>query len=290
MERAWVRIAGVGLAMAAIGIPAGRFEAAKQYTLAYKMNKAATFAVQVARKHRNHRNFMGNDLITNSEGQREYGFTVKSSNDDGLRLELECTKREYKTDDTQALMSPDFSELIGRKVNVSLSSTGELSDFKGFDDLPEIAIPGSDERLGEQGYVNEVIALFLRLPKTPVAPGGSWSDVVQYNESVGDTTLPLTVNYTYTLMEETRYDGHDCVKIKGEYTINMSGSLAFGGLDLALNLTGMGTDTIYFAWKKGMFLSAETHAVLKGSADNEDMGVAIPMNHDIKTITSVRLD
>jgi hypothetical protein len=290
MERAWVRVAGVGLVIATIGIPAGRFEAARRYTLAYKMNKGATFAVQVARKHRNHRNFMGNDLITNSEELREYGFTVKSSSDAGLRLELECTQREYKTDDTQALMSPDFSGLIGRKVNVNLSPTGELSDFKGFDDLPEIAIPGSDERLGEQGYVNEVIALFLRLSKTPVAPGGSWSDVVQYNESVGDTTLPLTVNYTYTLIEETRYDGHDCLKIEGEYTINMSGPLTFGGLDLALSLTGMGTDTIYFAWKKGMFLSVETHAVMKGSADNEEMGVFIPMDHNIETTTTVRLD
>jgi hypothetical protein len=115
MERVCVRIALVGLVVAAIGIPAGRFEAAKQYTLAYKMNKGATFAVQVARKHRNHRNFMGNDLITNAEGLREYRFTVKSSSDDGLTLELECTKREYKSDDTQALMSPDFSGLIGSK-------------------------------------------------------------------------------------------------------------------------------------------------------------------------------
>jgi hypothetical protein len=113
---------------------------------------------------------------------------------------------------------------------------------------------------------------------------------VQYNESIGDTTLPLTVNYTYTLIEETKFEGHDCLKIEAEYTIKMSGPLAYGGLDLELNLAGTGTDTVYFAWKKGMFLSAETRANLKGSADNEDMGVAIPMNHDIEMITTVSLD
>jgi hypothetical protein len=276
MERAWVRIALVGLVIVAIGIPADRFEAAKQYTLAYQMDKGATFTVQVERKHRNQRNFMGNDLVTNSEDLTEYGFTVKSSDDDGLRLELEYTKRERETDDTLALASPDFSELIGRRVRALLSPTGVLSDFKGFDDLPVIAIPGQDEPVGELRYINDAVGLFPRLPKEPVAPGGSWSDVIQYYEPVADDTLPATVNYTY--------------KIEAEYTIDLSGPLAAGGLDLEFNLTGTGTDTVYFAWKKGMFLSSESRLTMSGSADNEDMGVSIPMNHDIKTITTVTLD
>jgi hypothetical protein len=290
MERAWIRIVLVVLLVVVIGIPAGRFEAAKQYTLAYKMDKGTKFTVQVSRNHRNHRNFMGNDLTTNTEELVEYGFTVKSTADDGMRLELEYTKREYESDDTQALMSPDFSELIGRRVKVLLSPTGVLSDFKGFDDLPEIAIPGQDDSLGELRYINNASSLFPRLSKMPVAQGSSWSVALEYDEPVGDITLPLTVSYTYTIIEETSYKGHDCLKIGGEYTIDLSGPLAAGGLELELNLSGTGTDTIYFAWKMGMFLSVESRTVLKGSADNEEMGVSIPMDHNIESITTVSLD
>jgi hypothetical protein len=39
-----------------------------------------------------------------------------------------------------------------------------------------------------------------------------------------------------------------------------------------------------------MFLRSDARSVLEGSADNEDMGVSIPMNHDIETITTVSLD
>ena len=60
--------------------------------------------------------------------------------------------------------------------------------------------------------------------------------------------------------------------------------------DLELNLSGTGTETIYFAWRKGMFLRAESNANIKGSADNEEMGVSIPMDHEIETITTVNLD
>lgn len=290
MRKTWVRMAGVGLVIAAIAIPAGRFEASRQYTLAYKMDKGATFAVQVKRKHRNHRNFMGNDLTTNTKELTEYRFAVKSSTGDGLLFDIEYAGREHESDDTLALMPPDFSELVGRRVKVLLSPTGVLSDFKGFDDLPEITIPGADQPMGELRYVNDALSLFPRLSGAPVTLGGSWTDVVQYDEAVGDVTLPLTVNYTYTVVEETTFDGYDCLKIEGKYKISMSGPLMVDGLDLELNLAGTGTDIVYFAWQEGMFLRSESHAILKGSADNEDMGVAIPMDHDIETVTTVSLD
>ena len=39
-----------------------------------------------------------------------------------------------------------------------------------------------------------------------------------------------------------------------------------------------------------MFLKTETRAVLKGSAGNDELGVSIPMNHDIETVTTVSFD
>jgi hypothetical protein len=290
MKHLWVRLAYVCLLIAAIAVPTDRFEAAKRYTLAYKMDRGASFAMEVAKKHRNERNVMGNDMITNSEDLKAYGFTVKSSDKDGMRLELEYAKRAHESDDPQIQTDPDFSELIGKKVEMLLSPVGVSSGFEGFEDLPVIAIPDQDDRLDEKRYVSEVKDLFPHLPDEPVSPGDSWSHVEEHEESIGDAALPVVIEYTYTLIEETRIDDLDCVKIEGEYTVKISGSFDVGGLELELNLAGNGEETVYFAWKKGMLVSNEAHSVVEGSADNDEMGMSIQMKHDIETVTKLSLD
>jgi hypothetical protein len=212
-------------------VPNSRFQAAQPYTLVYKMDEGTTtFTVEMARKHRNQRNIMGNDLITNSKDLTVYGFAVNSSGENGLKLELEYVERTHETDDSQILTGPDFSNLIGKKVKMVLSPTGELSGFAGFEDLPEIVIPGQDASLGELQYTNELRGLFPRLPESA------------------------------------------------------------GGLDLVLDLGGSGTETLYFAWKKGMLFRSESRSIAEGSADNEDMGFSAQMNHQIESTTNVSFD
>ncbi len=290
MKHLWVRMAFVGLLIAAIAAPTGRFEAAKQYTLAYKMGKGSSFTLEVARKHRNQRNVMGNDRITNSEDLKAYGFTVQSSDKDGMTLGIEYKERTHDSDDPQIQTGPDFSELVGRTVEMFLSPTGKPSGFKGFDELPEIAMPEQEERLDEWWYINEVRDILPFMPETSVSPGDTWSHTVEHEERAGEGMLPVVIEYTYRLIEETKIDGHDCVRIDGVYTVKISGSFSVGGLDLELDLSGKGEETIYFAWKKGMLLSAESQSVVSGSAGNEEMGMSIQMKHDIETVTKVSLD
>lgn len=290
MQRVWSWAALVSLALVAFGVIGDGVEAAREYTLAYGMDKGATLAIQVEVKHRNNRVVMGNELTTNTKRFTQYGVSVLSAGPDGLVLEFEYAERKHETDDSLVVGEPDFSELIGRKARALLASTGVLSDFDGFGELPVIAMPGQSEPMGEQRYVNNVISLFPRLPQAPVAPGGTWSAVVEFHEPVQDTTLLLTVNTDYTLIEETQLDGHDCLKIEGAFTIGMSGPLDAGGLELELNIEGTGTETVYFAWKEGMVLRTESHSVLEGLAENQDMGVSVPMNHDITTVATVTLD
>jgi len=290
VKHLWVRLAFVGIVIIAVAVPTGRFEAAKKYTLAYQMDKGASFTLEVARKHRNQRNVMGNDMVTNSEDLRAYRFKVKSSDKDGMTLAIEYKERTHESDDPQVQTGPDFSELTGKTAGMFLSRLGEPAAFKGFDELPVIPIPEQQDRLDESRYVSEVRDLFPYLPENPVSPGDSWSRTVEHEERAGDAALPVVIEYTYTLIEETKIDGHDCVKIESEYTVKISGAIDAGGLELELNLAGNGEEIIYFAWKKGMLLSADSQSVIEGSADNEAMGMSIQMKHDIETLTKVGLD
>jgi hypothetical protein len=114
--------------------------------------------------------------------------------------------------------------------------------------------------------------------------------VITYEEPIGDGTVPVTVRYTYTLVEEVHIDGHDCLKIEGEYTIDIEGATTTGGLDLALELNGSGTEVFYFLLKRGMFLASESRSTTKGSADNEEMGFSAQMDHEIELITIVKFE
>lgn len=290
MKRLLMSMFFVGLLIAVVVAPTGRFEAAKQYALAYKMDEGTSFTLNVAIKHRNQRNIMGNNMTTNSEDLLAYRFTVKSSDKNGMLVELEYTKRVHESDDPQIQAGPDFSELIGKKVEMHLSPIGVMSAFEGFDDLPEITIPSEGDRLVESRYVNEVKYLFPRLSATPVSPGDSWSYNEQHEEQVGEEMMPVVIHYTYTLVEETRIDNFDCVKIEGEYSVKISDRITAGGIELDLNLAGTGEETAYFARKKGMLLRSESNSVLTGSADNEEMGMSIQMDHEFKTLTKINLD
>ena len=60
----------------------------------------------------------------------------------------------------------------------------------------------------------------------------------------------------------------------------VGGTVPAGGLDLTFNLEGTGTETVFFAFERGMVLSIESVSLLEGAASNTDMGISFPMKHD----------
>lgn len=272
-----------------VALPSVTSIAEKTFVLEYRIDEGAEFNVILTGKHHNERTVLGNDIVSNSEDLIEYAFKVKSVDEDGMRLEFEYRNRTHQTDDPQFPAGPDFSGLIGKKAEFTLSKTGETSGFSGFEDFPAILIPDEGKSLVAAQYTNEFRHLFPRLPEKPVAIGESWSDVDEFDEAAGDGTVPLTISYTYTLLEETRKDGHDCLKIRGDYVVDLQGPLSTGGLELGLTLNGTGTETVFFALEKGMFLSQESRSQVEGTADNEDLGISFDMSHEYEYNTTAVL-
>ena len=56
-------------------------------------------------------------------------------------------------------------------LGVYMSSTGEVSGFKGFENLPIIEITHQQSALNKDSYINEVKQLFPTLPENPIGPG-----------------------------------------------------------------------------------------------------------------------
>ncbi|NIO02172.1 MAG: hypothetical protein GTO42_08525 [Candidatus Latescibacteria bacterium] len=274
----------------AVNMHSSAIKAADKYKLQYKMDKGMKFDMKISLKHRNQRNIMGNELITNSVDMIEYGFDVVSAGVDGLELELEYKGRARDTDDSMSRVGTDFSPLIGKKVRMFLSSKGELSGFEKFEHLPVIEIPDQQSSLTKDHYIIEIKNIFPELPDGHIGLGESWSYSRQYDAPVQEGNVTVRLHVTYTLLEETRRNGHDCLKIAGKYAIDIAGGLIAGGMDLALTLKGEGSEVVYFAWKKGMLLGIESTSVVEGAAENEELELSMPMRHEYQTALSVELD
>jgi hypothetical protein len=255
-------------------------DAEKSYKLEYRMDIGAEFTMNKVLEHRNQREFMGNEMVNNSTDRLQYHFKVLSSDRTEMTLEMTYGERSHETDDTQFLQPPDFSSLVGSKTSFLISNKGAVSNFTGFDVLPEIVIPDEQTTLDAARYILDVKQTFPELPQEPLGRGESWSYTQSYTDPVEEGEISVTVKVNYTLADKTVIDGTDCLIFEGNYTYTVEGQISAGGMDLTVSLKGGGTDTVYFAWKKGMVLKSGGNLSMTGQAENIELGINIPMQHD----------
>jgi hypothetical protein len=252
------------------------------YDLSYNMPSGTEFTMSTTTNHMNQRVVMGTEHVTNSVDRTELGFEVKATGKHGMTTELEYKGVHHETDDPQARGEVDFSELVGKSVQFVLSPKGKLSGFVGFDELPEIEIPEAQRTLTEDVYVYEVIGIFPEFPKHTVKMGDTWSFTREYGEPIPGGEVKLTIEYNYTVMEETTQNGIDCVKLRGQHTSAVEGYGESGGLAFDVAMTGTVLETSFFSWEKGMFVGSESMTSMEGAAKNVEMGISVPMRHEYR--------
>jgi len=214
-----------------------------------------------------------------------FGARVDSVGPDGLALSFEYQERTHHVEREDFSGSTDFSELIGRPVQVMLSPTGKLSSFRGFLALPEMPIVGERRILRRQEYVNDFATNFPELPAMPVGVGDTWSYETHFYERVVAGQIKITLNMTYTVMADTVRDGLRCLRCVGDFTLQARGQgIDEGsGIQLDVDLTGGGTETMYFAYEKGMVLESDARTTIEGTAFNTLIRFAAPLRYEIRT-------
>lgn len=249
-------------------------ETAVEYELSYDLEPASTFSLATTSSSRFLQQFGGTEMAVGSNSTANFLVTVDSIGPDGMALGLEYQDRSYTTDNPQARGGVDFSPLIGQKANMYLSPQGELSRFVGFEALPEIEInPG--ETLNREGYVNQLKYLLPTLSAGPVARGDSWAGehMLRKTREGGFTTINMSV--TYTLVGETVVRGVDCLEINAESVITVKGEGTMRGNPFTMNMSGTGSEKIYFAHERGMMLEKSGTVKVEGAI--ESVGMNIPV-------------
>jgi hypothetical protein len=272
--------------LSAAGLVAGLLNDAnageKKYKLEYKLKKGTAFGMTTTTEGKSVREMMGNEIKATTTDVIVCDARVTQTKGETATVEVTYKDRSYETDDPQVQLDTDFSGLLGKTAQFAMTSRGELSEFAGFDALPELAISGGQAH-GESQYINELKEFFIQLPEDKIAVGETWSYTKEFNEPVEGGGAKIFVDYTYTLAEVAEKEGHDCLKLTGEYTTKVTGEGAEQGMGYTIDLDGKGSETAWFAYKKGMLLEIETVSFIEGAVVAEDVGFEMPMRNDYKS-------
>ncbi len=221
-------------------------------------------------------NQMGTEVVVNVEGEGEDSYEVISvDNETGITFGLEYGERSDNVESPAGSASTDYSKLVGKKVKFVVSPLGKASSFEGFEKLPEITT-ALGETTNKDQYISGARATFPMLPEKPVKFGDTWTETDEQELPASGGTFKIVSNITYKLIEEAKKDGFDCLKIEATGTTKTTGSGEAQGMSFTLEREAQGTEIIYFAYRKGMYISREGSSKQEGIVCFESIGMEMP--------------
>jgi hypothetical protein len=265
-------------------VPTSHINPGERYEIRYRPEAGSEFSIHSVEKITGRRTVMGEEILFNSESTADLGVRVIAAESDGMDLELSYQDHSFSSDSPQTRGTADFTGLIGQNIRARLSATGEWSDFRGIDQVPQVTLPGKNVPWGENHCLLEVRNLLPRLPGRRVEMGESW--ITQYTHEelfVGEFWIPVTVYYAYTLWDCTRAWGKDCVKVAANFTFHAEGEFVADGSTWEITFEGSGSESYHFDCRKGMVRRYENTLTLAGQAVAEEIGMVVPFNNEIES-------
>jgi hypothetical protein len=199
------------------------------------------------------------------EHEFEGGFEVNSVDSaKGLSLNMEIRKIHCEKNNPGGTFHEDFPELTGHALDFWLSPEGDLSGLEAFNTLPQknVLLQITDP----SGFIHRAHNAFPHLPDRPVGLGDTWTFTLEEERPAmrGARSL-VSSEHTYKLVEHLEEDGIPCVKIEASYNLTSRTEIETPRGAIVAEYTGTGTETILFAYTKGMFLSKEGTLDMEGS-------------------------
>ena len=122
----------------------------------------------------------------------------------------------------------------------------------------------------------------------PIKVGDTWTsqDTISQKSDRGVTTIVL--NSVNKLVGFETLHGLECVKMVAKVTGTIDGQGEQQGMDLLTEGDTEGTDTWYFAYKKGVFVQSVVEVTSEGTiAVSGAQNMTIPMTMDMKFVTKL---
>ena len=244
--------------------------------LQYQLVKGEQLKYQITNKMKQNLEVMGQSMENNMN--TSYLFTVDPKGLDGKNHLLDITVEDMKINfqTPRGEVTPDVSTVIGKNFAMSLSFVGKESNMDG----AKLLKYNTTE--GERNIASDFQTIFPDLAGKPIKVGDSWTtlDTVQIEET--NSNIELTFESENTLTGFETIDGMECAKVVANVTGIMEGDGERGGANLFFEGDIKGTDTWYFAYKKGILVKYQSKGVTESTiAVSGPQNMTIPMTMDM---------
>jgi len=214
---------------------------------------------------------MGQNVETESIEKHNFTTKVKEVNGDDMVLGIIFNSSEGNVKSMQGEQKSDFSGIIGKGFDLTVSKYGEEKGITNDDDVKSALDANSYENIA-RNFSN----LFPTLSENPVKIGDSWLsyDTVSIDVPGSKITLLFTSDNKYEGLESVM--GYDCAKIVSTVKGTMSGDVSQQGMDFKVEGTIDAIDTWFFAYKEGILVKFNSDGITDANISGM-MGMTIPM-------------
>ena len=208
-------------------------------------------------------------------------FSVKSkgSKEDNHQLGITIDSMSISVISMEGDLSPDLSSVIGKSFDMTLSPLGKELELSGAESI-QYELPSE----GKTSIASNFQAIFPNLAGRSVKIGDTWTSTDTIIDKSESSEMQINLESVHTLKGFETVDGMECVKITSDVTGTLKGAGEQQGMDLAFEGEIKGTETWYFAYKKGIFVKIISTAVAEGSIEvSGAQDMSIPMTQEFKT-------
>lgn len=251
--------------------------------LQYRMIDNQSLTYQTATDFLMNMEIMGQPMEIKANDSSAFSITSKGLQENNYQLGITIDSWEMHVTTPQGDLAPDMSGIVGKSFDMTLSLLGKEVDVSGAESLQYEVAPGQTQSIGTTFQ-----ALFPDLPAKPVKIGDTWTseDTVTEKSSTGE--LIIQTSGTNTLEGFESVDGMECARITATFTGTLKGEGNQGGMDLVTEGDIEGSDTWYFAYKKGIFVKSTMNGKAKGTITGSGpRTITIPMTREFTMETKL---
>ena len=245
--------------------------------LKYRMPESDTLKYQTSSETNQTIDVMGQIIDTSIMGSSSFSVQAIGLKEINHRLQVTLDSMSMEIVSTQGELSPDMSTVEGKTFEMILSPLGEELELIGADAIKYDL--GSE---GEQSVASGFQGFFPNFSQSPVKVGDTWTsqDVITETSETGEVRIVL--NNTHTLDGFETINGWECVRIKSSIKGTMEGQGSQQGTDLIYGGEIEGSDTLYFAYKEGIFIKGGMTGTVDGTITVEAQNIDIPLTREMK--------
>lgn len=230
--------------------------------LEYRFQPDQQLAYDLSSQTKEVSNIMGQSIEVNTVSATNFTVFSKGMADNIYNVQITIDTSFLTITHPRGELKADMGGVIGKSFSMQLSPFGKEMGMKGNEEIQYTLGP-----VGKRNATTAFSAMFSDLSGKPAKFGDTWTTKDTIQESGGGMKVLIIMDGLSRLDGMTTKDGYECAIIVSSYKGTVQGEGTQGPMQMSTKGTLEGTDTTFFAYKKGVLLQSTSTIASKTTTD-----------------------